>query len=136
MASEDGEVICDDSPSTSPAKKRSNTHENLPPGVKLYSSTAVQRISEIVNDALFGEVPESKVSTAVPNHCFERQEASFLVDTSALPSPDDVRVDQMGAYKSPGNDNSHWKKDVELGTFIRVDKNRKIDPGTAWDWKV
>ncbi len=131
----------DDSPTTSPAKKRPNKSENLPPcpapGVNLYSGKAVQKLGQIVNDALFGEVDGSLISTVVPNHCHDRREATFLVDTSAFLCPDDVRVDQMGAYVRPSNDNSYWRKDDhDSKVFVRVDKNRKLDPMAAWDWKV
>ncbi len=110
MASE--EVIevsdmSDSSPTTSPAKKRPNPEvENWPHDVKIYSDEALQKLSQMVNGALFGEVPESSISTAVPNHCYERREASFLVDTSSLLCYDDVRVDQMGAYAKASNDMS------------------------------
>ncbi|MCP4488774.1 MAG: hypothetical protein GY820_15900 [Gammaproteobacteria bacterium] len=46
----------------------------------------------------------------VPPNEFQNKESTFIVDVSSLKSPGDLKVDEMGAWGRPSQNNSFWKK--------------------------
>ncbi|MCP4491526.1 MAG: hypothetical protein GY820_30085 [Gammaproteobacteria bacterium] len=46
----------------------------------------------------------------VPPNEFQNEESTFIIDVSLLKSPEDLKVDEMGAWAKPSQQNSFWKK--------------------------